>query len=215
MCFPDNVKSLWNDLRDRYSLYSDSRILELRHQTRDCRQLGRLVAIFFGELHRLQDQSIYCKLSTCMCSTADEYIKLQELSTFINSILRLDPKKVWIVGVLYSLFMQDLLSSLNVAYPKIITNERRQDVLQAQEGPRPYDGFAASSVAPSRGGENSCVCCHCGKRGHDKDPYYDLHGCPDRGCGGSTSGGGCGGRPRCLSGGRSFIVDVDNNWPSG
>lgn len=62
--FPDDVKSLWDDLRDRYSLGNGPRILELKSQIVDCKQRGRPVVVYFGELRKLQDElASYNKIS--------------------------------------------------------------------------------------------------------------------------------------------------------
>ncbi|KMT11343.1 hypothetical protein BVRB_5g106760 [Beta vulgaris subsp. vulgaris] len=145
--FPDNVKSLWHDLRDRYSLGNGPRILELKNKIRDCRQLGRPVAVFFGELLQLQVELLsYRKLPVCTCSAASE--------TFCHA-------------------------SLNVAYAKIISDERKQLLSEIQEPPRAdVVGFAAvSKSAPPAGDER--VCSHCVRPGHLKEHCFQLYGFSD------------------------------------
>lgn len=43
--FPDNVKTLWDALRDRYSIGNVPRIHELKSQLSNCKQHGQPVAI--------------------------------------------------------------------------------------------------------------------------------------------------------------------------
>ncbi|XP_021727452.1 uncharacterized protein LOC110694595 [Chenopodium quinoa] len=44
---PDDAKTLWDDLRDRYSLGNGPRIFELKHDIADCKQRGRSVAVYY------------------------------------------------------------------------------------------------------------------------------------------------------------------------
>lgn len=97
--FPDQVKSLWDDLRDRYSLGNGPRIIELKAQIVDCKQRGRPVAVYFGELRKLQDElASYCKLPKCTCDAASEYAKIVEselLHQFCIGLEYSKPKEVW------------------------------------------------------------------------------------------------------------------------
>ncbi|XP_048499977.1 uncharacterized protein LOC104894455 isoform X1 [Beta vulgaris subsp. vulgaris] len=193
MRFPDNVKSLWDDLRDRYSLGNGPRILELKNKIRDCRQNGRSVAVFFGELRQLQDELMsYCKLPVCSCSAAPEYLRLQETEYLHQFCLGLDAKKF---GTLVSgLLMQDPLPSLNVAYAKIVSDERKQLVSESNDTSRPDAvGFAAVSRPSPSVSDEPRVCSYCGRQGHVKDRCYQLHGFPDK----------RGGRGKNVRGGRS------------
>ncbi|XP_057248362.1 uncharacterized protein LOC130590297 [Beta vulgaris subsp. vulgaris] len=194
MRFPDNVKSLWDDLRDRYSLGNGPRILELKNQIRDCRQNGRSVAIYFGELRQLQDELMsYCKLPVCTCLAASEYIRLQETEHLHQFCLGLDSKKF---GTLVSgLLMQDPLPSINVAYAKIISDERKQ-LVSASHEQTSVDavGFVASSSTAARSSSlpqgDERVCSHCGRKGHLKDTCYEIVGWPaGRGRGGRAGRG--------------------------
>lgn len=97
--FPDQVKSLWDDLRDRYSLGNGPRIIELKAQIVDCKQRGRPVAVYFGELRKLQDElASYFKLPKCTCDAASEYAKIVEselLHQFCIGLEYSKPKEVW------------------------------------------------------------------------------------------------------------------------
>lgn len=63
---PDNVNELWDDLKVRYSLGNGPRILELKKQISDCKQKGRTVASYYGELCKLhQDLASYSKMPAC------------------------------------------------------------------------------------------------------------------------------------------------------
>lgn len=179
MRFPDHVKALWDDLRDRYSLGNGPRILELKNKIHDCRQNGRSVAVFFGELRQLQDELLsYCKLPVCVCPAASEYLRLQETDHLHQFCLGLDSKKF---GTLVSgLLMQDPLPSLNVAYAKIISDERKQLVSEGPDSRPDAVGFTAVSRPPLAAGDDTRLCSHCGRTGHLKERCFQLHGFPER-----------------------------------
>ncbi|KAL2933218.1 Long chronological lifespan protein 2 [Bienertia sinuspersici] len=208
--FPDHVKTLWNDLRDRYSLGNGPRILELKSQIVDCKQRGRPMAIYLGELRKLQDElASYCKIPSCMCTAASEYAKIGESELLHQFCIGLDSKKFG--SVVSTLLMMDPVPPLNVAYAKVVADERKQTVSEAHDSHSEVAiGFAASGSAPFRsarsGSGDGRVCEHCGRRGHDKDKCFELMGWPDRVVNtGAARGPGRSGR----SHGRGGVVVVD------
>ncbi|XP_021758945.1 dachshund homolog 1-like [Chenopodium quinoa] len=126
--------------------------------------------------------------------------------------------------------MMDPVPSLNVAYAKVVSDERKQTVSDAHDTRSEAVGFAASGSAQGRttswsSGGDARVCDHCGKKGHEKEKCFDLVGWPEsfngggRGGnrGGRTSRGGCqsssgsrGGR-QSSGGGRGFAANMSNN----
>lgn len=74
---PDDAKTMWDDLKARFSIGNGPRILELKSLIADCRQRDRSVATYFGELRKLQDElSSYQKIPKCTCTAAAEFVKL-------------------------------------------------------------------------------------------------------------------------------------------
>ena len=177
MRFLEDVQMLWDDLRDRYSLGNGPRVFELKNQIRDCKQRGRSVAAYFGELCRLQDELASAeKLPVCTCSAATEYAQLRERAHVHEFCLGLDPTKFG--TVVSGLLLMDPLPSLNVVYAKIISDERKQAVTDSSDSVRSTAvGFAASSMASGR--MEPRVCSHCGRTGHSKDRCYELVGWPE------------------------------------
>ncbi|XP_021744873.1 uncharacterized protein LOC110710841 [Chenopodium quinoa] len=91
---PDDAKTLWDDLCDRYSLGNGPRIFELKHDFNDCKQRDRSVVVYYGELNKLQNLlSSYVKFPDCSCSAAKEYTKLHENESLHQFCLGLEPKK--------------------------------------------------------------------------------------------------------------------------
>ncbi|XP_057251842.1 uncharacterized protein LOC130591897, partial [Beta vulgaris subsp. vulgaris] len=194
---PDDAKILWDDLRDRYSLGNGPRILEIKNAIADCKQRGRSVAIYYGELNKLQNLlSSYLKLPACTCSAAAEYARMHETAMLHQFCIGLDSQKFG--SVVSTLLMSDPLPTMNAAYAKIIADERKQSVSAAQEATSATSvGFSATGSASGRSSDR-LECSHCKRVGHDKDHCYSLHGFPDGGRGGRSGRGGRGGR-----GGRS------------
>lgn len=181
--FPDYVKTLWDDLRDRYSLGNGPRILELKSQIVDSKQRDRPVAVYFGELRKLQDElASYYKFPTCTCSASSEYAKLLESELLHQFCISLNSKKFG--SIVSNLLMMDPIPSLNVAYAKVVSDERKQTLADVNEARADVVGFVAFGSASSRNfrapnTDVPRVCSHCGKTGHEKDNCFDLHGVPD------------------------------------
>ena len=166
---PDDAKTLWDDLRDRYSLGNGPRIFELKHDIADCKQRGRSVAVYYGELNKLQNLlSSYVKLPACTCSAAKEYAKLHENELLHQFCLGLEPKKFG--SVVSTLLMSDPLPTMNAAYAKVIADERKQSVSEAHEtsSSSATVGFNATGTASGRTSER-IECTYCKRSGHDKD----------------------------------------------
>ncbi|KAL2931639.1 Cysteine-rich receptor-like protein kinase 24 [Bienertia sinuspersici] len=128
--------SLWDDLRDRYTLGNGPRILELKSKIADCKQRSQFVATYYGELRKLQDElASYIKLPACSCSNANEYITMHEHEILHQFLIGLDPKRFG--SSVSTLLMMDPPPSLNVVYAKIISEERKQTMSEAHETQHP------------------------------------------------------------------------------
>ncbi|KAJ8631367.1 hypothetical protein MRB53_024690 [Persea americana] len=190
--FPDHVKVLWDDLRDRYSLRNGPRIHELKHMIADCKQRGRSIAEYYGELRTLWEElASALKSPSCTCSAAGEYNILLENEKLHQFLMGLDSEKYR--DVASGLLMLDPLPSLSYAHGKVLSAERHQSVTDAQDSRNDVVGFAVDGVAQSRaqGGVDVRVCSHCGRKGHEKDKCFELIGWPEwAGNGGRGSRGG-------------------------
>ncbi|KAL2921954.1 Retrovirus-related Pol polyprotein from transposon RE1 [Bienertia sinuspersici] len=159
---PDEAKVLWDDLKDRYSLGNGPRIVELKAQITNCRQNSRSVASYYGELRKLQDELLsYHKIPTSTCSTAADFVKLQESELLHQFCLGLDSRKFG--SAVSTLLIQDPPPMLNVAYSRIIADERKQLVSETQVIDRStVVGFAINtSTTPV---QSSCTRDHDGPR---------------------------------------------------
>ncbi|XP_021719420.1 uncharacterized protein LOC110687108 [Chenopodium quinoa] len=129
-----------------------------------------------------------------------------------------------------TLLMMDHVPSLNVAYAKVVSDERKQTVSNVHDNlPESAVGFAASGSAQGRtnwsSGGDVRMCGRCGKKGHVKEECFDLHGWSDsfnsagrdgQRSGRSGRGGGHGSRGGHTtdSGGRGFAANVSGSQQS-
>lgn len=122
--------------------------------------------------------------------------------------------------------MMDPVPSLNVAYAKVVSDERKQTVSNDQDTrSESVVGFAASGLAHDRSahqnGDDAKVCDHCGRKGHKKERCFELHGWPEWSSGGrggnrggrSGHGGARGGRSgrHSSGGGRGFAANMSSS----
>ncbi|KAF9622131.1 hypothetical protein IFM89_029415 [Coptis chinensis] len=171
--FPDQVKVLWDDLRDRYSLHNGPRIQELKNLIADCKQRGISIAEYYGESHTLWEElASAMKLPSRTCSAAGEYHILLENEKLHQFLMGLDSKKYHEVAS--GLLMLDPLPSLSYAHGKVLSAERHQSVTAAQDSRNDVVGFAIDGVAQSRahGSVDVRLCSHCGHKGHEKDKCF-------------------------------------------
>ncbi|XP_065881032.1 uncharacterized protein [Euphorbia lathyris] len=146
---PDNVKTMWDDLHDRFSLGNGPRIHEIKNQIVDCKQCGRPLVDYYSDLKQLWDElASYVKTPNCSCSASAEYVKIYETEKLHRFLIGLDARKY--SAVVSGLLMMDPLPSLNYAYAKVATDERHHTVVEAHEARPDNVGFAASGSAGGR-----------------------------------------------------------------
>ncbi|KMT02964.1 hypothetical protein BVRB_8g195340 [Beta vulgaris subsp. vulgaris] len=133
--------------------------------------------------------------------------------------LRLDSKKYR--DVAQGLLLLDPLPTVTYAHGKALSAERHQTVTDANDTRTDVVGFAVDGSSSGRNGGSSepRMCSHCGRKGHEKDKCFELHGWPEWAATGSRGGrsgrhGGRGARGGRTGGGRgrgSFAGAVDSN----
>lgn len=83
---------------------------------------------------------VITKFPTCTCSAAPAFAKILESELLHQFFIGLDSKKFG--SVVSTLLMMDPIPSLNVAYAKVVADERKQTVADAQESRPEVVGFA-------------------------------------------------------------------------
>ncbi|KAL2934967.1 Septation ring formation regulator EzrA, partial [Bienertia sinuspersici] len=151
--------------RDRYSLRNGPWIDELKALISDCKQRGRSVSEYYGELHTLWDElASAIKLPNCKCSATCEYHVLLENEKLHQFLIGLDSYKYGAVAS--SLLMLDPLPTISYAHGKVLSTERHQTITNTDDSRVDVVGFAVSNV-------------HCGRKGHEKDKCFELIGWPE------------------------------------
>ncbi|KAL2905836.1 hypothetical protein RDABS01_004546 [Bienertia sinuspersici] len=161
------------------------------------------------------------ELKSKIGTSAVEFVKLQECELLHQFYIGLDSKKFG--SVVSTLLRQDPLLSLNVAYSRIIADERKQLVSEAHSVDRSTTvGYAvqasttqAQSSRPLHVEYTRPKCNHCGRFGHDREHCCDLHGYPAGSRGRGSARGGCRIRgTRGSSNGRSFAANTSRGRSS-
>ncbi|KAM7500569.1 hypothetical protein LguiA_024983 [Lonicera macranthoides] len=211
---PDDVKDMWDDIRQRFSIGNGPRIHELKTLLSDCKQRGHTVVNYYNELRKIWDELAgYSTVPTCTCAAATEFAKEKENEKVHDFLVGLDSTLYG--NAVLNILMMEPLPSLNTAFAKIVTEERHQTIARAHETKSDVVGFTAQGAARgrnlARGSERprtNGVCSHCDNPGHDRENCFQLIGFPDwwysenRTNGGQGKGGGRFGRGGGRSAGR-------------
>ncbi|XP_073119854.1 uncharacterized protein [Henckelia pumila] len=177
---PDDVKDMWDDIRQRFSIENGPRIHELKTLLGACKQRGHSVVNYYNELRKLWDVLAgYSTIPTCTCAAASAFAQEKENEKVHGFLVGLDSN---IYGTAVShILMMDPLPSLNTVFAKIVTEERHQSVARDHATNSDVVGFAAHGAARGKNDHprSNGVCSHCGKRGHDQESCFQLVGFPD------------------------------------
>ena len=113
-----------------------------------CKQRGRTVAKYYGELQSLWEElASAVKLPSRKCSTASEYKVLLENEKLHQYLLGLDSKKYR--DVAQGLLLLDPLPSVSYAYGKALSAERHQTMTEAHDHRKDVVGFAVDGASSS------------------------------------------------------------------
>ncbi|XP_021753751.1 uncharacterized protein LOC110719155 [Chenopodium quinoa] len=186
-------RSIHNNLRSKSKLgFVDGFIAKPDATHADYRLWGIVNSTVVAWIYNTLDSllSSYVKLPACTCFAATEYAKLHENELLHQFCLGLDPKKFgYVVSIL---LMSDPLPTMNVAYAKVVADERKQLVSEAHETSSSSMTVGFNTTGWMRGG----VGCGGGLlalvTGCDRDHCYELHSFPGGGRGGQSSGKGKG-----------------------
>ncbi|KAL9236259.1 hypothetical protein vseg_010952 [Gypsophila vaccaria] len=92
----DDAKRLWDDLHERFSVVNGPRILQLKSDINECKQLESMsVAVYFGKLSMLWDDLdkyeplIYCSCRKCECDVGKQHAARRETDRLHRFLLGL------------------------------------------------------------------------------------------------------------------------------
>ncbi|KAK4417314.1 hypothetical protein Salat_2557000 [Sesamum alatum] len=94
--YMENVKDLWEDLRQRFSIGNRPRVQQLKADIANCKQAGQAVVSYYGRLKMMWDELVsyepipVCQCSGCKCNITAELMKKQENERIHQFLMGLD-----------------------------------------------------------------------------------------------------------------------------
>jgi transposase InsO family protein len=185
----DDVREMWEDIRQRFSVGNGPRIHELTSQLTRLEQGGDSVVDYFGKIRMIWDElqgySAPACTCSCKCGAKGALVKEREDQKVHQFLIGLDSA---IHGTVRSqILMQEPLPPLNTVFSKALTEERHHSIVR-QSDKKEAVGFAVQGIARGRGAASAKegdkprftgTCSHCNKVGHAKDNCFQLLGFPD------------------------------------
>ena len=172
------AKDLWNDIKDRFSITNGPRIQQLKSSLGECKQKGMTIVDYYGRLKQLWDelgnyeQLPTCKCGKCTCNLGSVLEKKREDEKVHLFLMGLDDN---VYGTVRSnILAQDPLPSMNKVYSLLIQEERVKTITRGKE--EREDIMALTTRARVVGRDNTMVCSHCKKTGHESENCFALIG---------------------------------------
>jgi hypothetical protein len=198
--YQENVKQLWEDIKERLSISNGPRIQQIKMDLAECRQTGMTMVAYYGKLKSLWDelanyqQVPICTCSGCTCDVKGRMEKQREEEKVHQFLMGLDDV---IYGTVRSnLLATDPLPKLNRVYATLVQEERVRAISRGKEERAEVVGFSAQVRGRSKGlaamKDKDPVCSNCNRSGHEAEGCFQLVGYPEW----------WGDRPRGESGGR-------------
>lgn len=186
--FVSEASTLWESLRERFSVGNGVRKQVLKDEIALCRQGGKPVLEYYGRLSKLWEELDNYKSSrVCRCEAAPDITKEREDDKVHKFLFGLDlPRFSQIRSTITGEYP---LPSLNQAYSRVICEEQNQNLAQSQDIAKTEAiGFnvkteslpTVAAASTQRFCDKSTLSCtHCNRRGHDISECFLLHGFPD------------------------------------
>ncbi|KAI5350419.1 hypothetical protein L3X38_003310 [Prunus dulcis] len=184
--YTESAAAVWNDLKDRFSQSSDSRIYQIRQEIVENRQGQLSVSSYYTKMKALWDELASCHDPlTCTCAGLKELAEREEKERVMQFLMGLNDSYSTIRG---SILMMNPLPDTRRVHGLILQHERQMDVasrrdlgmnshaMQVQRTPAPPSFNKQSSNTYSR---KSLKCTFCDGDGHLVDHCYYIIGFPE------------------------------------
>ncbi|XP_031378383.1 uncharacterized protein LOC116193772 [Punica granatum] len=185
--YATEAKTLWDDLKERYSQGNEMRIYQLKSDISIYRQEGKTIQKYYSGIKTLWDElENYLESLGCSCDAAARYTAQREKEKIYQFLMGLDEQ---FRGVRSDILRAEPLPSMSRIYQMVSEEEKQHTVARSREVARMPEGgaelgaFAARTGSENRQGqrwttEGRPICDHCGRAGHVKSSCWVLHGQP-------------------------------------
>jgi hypothetical protein len=185
--YQENVKQLWEDIKERFSIVNGPRIQQIKAELAECRQTGMSMVTYYGKLKSLWDElSNYqqlpmCTCAGCTCDVKGKLEKQREEEKVHQFLMGLDDT---LYGTVRSnLLATDPLPKLNKVYATLVQEERVRAISRGKEERGEVVGFSAQVRGRSKGltevKDKDVECSNCKRSGHEADGCFQLIGYPE------------------------------------
>ncbi|XP_072066096.1 uncharacterized protein [Arachis hypogaea] len=185
--YAKNAKTLWEDIKERFSVTNGPRIQQLKPDLTRCKQEGASMAAYYGKLKILWDelancdQIPKCTCGGCKCSIGSQLEKRREEEKVHQLLMGLND--VSYATMRSSILATDPLPSLNRVYMMLIQEESVKTITKSADERGLIVGLVAHVGNKARRGgehgEKAVTCSKCGKNGHDVKECFQIVGYPE------------------------------------
>ena len=185
--YVENVKDLWEDIKERFSVVNGPRIQQLKVELAECKQQGTTMVTYYGKLKTLWDelanyeQIPKCTCGGCNCNIGSRLEKRREEERVHQFLMGLDD--VGYGTVRSNILAMDPLPSLNRVYSTMVQEERMKMITRTKEEREAVSvmGLSVQIGYKKKGRTESkqLLCSHCGRLGHDVKGCFQLVGYPE------------------------------------
>lgn len=180
----ENVKDLWEDLRQRFSIGNGPRVHQLKAELASCKQQGATVVTYYGRIKVMWDEIVNyepipeCRCGGCRCNIASTLDKKRDEEKVHQFLMGLDDV---VYGTMRSnILSMDPLPNINRVYAMAVQEERHRNIARSNNERSDRIGFSTHArVAAVRGKEKQGMCTHCSKPGHESKSCYQIIGYSD------------------------------------
>ncbi|KAB2631507.1 hypothetical protein D8674_009026 [Pyrus ussuriensis x Pyrus communis] len=183
--YAEIAAAVWNDLKDRFSQISDSRIYQIRQEIVENRQGQLSVSAYYTKMKALWDElASYNDPLTCTCAGLRGLAEREEKERVMQFLMGLNDSYATIRG---SILMMSPFPDTRRVHGLILQHERQMDI-GSRMGTHSHAMQAQRTLAPSLSNKQpsntfsrkSLKCTYCDGDGHLVDRCYYIIGFPER-----------------------------------
>ncbi|PKI79314.1 hypothetical protein CRG98_000259, partial [Punica granatum] len=155
--YATEAKTLWDDLKERYSQGNEMRIYQLKSDISLYKQGGKTVQRYYSGIKTLWDElENYIESLGCSCNAAARYVAQREKEKIYQFLMGLDDE---FRSVRSDILRIEPLPTLSRVYQMISEEEKQHAVVRSRDAARTPDGgselgaFAARTLSKNRQGQ--------------------------------------------------------------